>query len=135
MNARRSHDSEPAGPRREGLHYNPFAALSGDGKSVPPSVVPPAADPVLDRGAPVGAAGDRIVVRREKKGRGGKAVTIAEGAGLAGADLEALAREAAKALGTGARVEEGALVVQGEQTDRLIAWLVARGFASVTRGN
>lgn len=132
MNARRSHDSEPAGPRREGLHYNPFAALRPDGKPVPPSVVPATAG---DGDAPAGTARDRIVVRREKKGRGGKAVTIAEGAGLVGADLEALAREAAKALGTGARVEEGALVVQGEQTDRLMSWLSGRGFASVTRGN
>ena len=62
-------------------------------------------------------------------------MTIAEGSGLAGQDVSALAREAAKALGTGARVEEGALVVQGEQTDRLVAWLEARGFASVVRGN
>lgn len=135
MNARRSPDSEPAGPRREGLHYNPFAALRGDGKSVPPSVVQPAPIDAGNREAPAGSARDRIVVRREKKGRGGKAVTIAEGVGLVSTDLEALAREAAKALGAGTRVEAGALVVQGEQTERLIAWLSARGFASVTRGN
>jgi translation initiation factor 1 (eIF-1/SUI1) len=80
-------------------------------------------------------AHERIVVRRERKGHGGKAVTIAEGAGLAGHDVSALARDAAKALGTGARVEDGTLVVQGEQTDRLIAWLAGRGFTSVVRGN
>jgi translation initiation factor 1 len=74
-------------------------------------------------------------VRRERKGHGGKAVTIAEGAGLAGRDVEALARDVKKALGTGARVEDGALVVQGEQTERLIAWLGKQGFASIVRGN
>jgi translation initiation factor 1 (eIF-1/SUI1) len=62
-------------------------------------------------------------------------VTIAKGAGLADRDVEQLAREAAKALGAGARVEDGALVVQGEQTERLIAWLTSRGFQSLVRGN
>jgi len=77
----------------------------------------------------------RVTVRRERAGRGGRTVTIAEGPGLAGRPLAPLAREAARALGTGARVEGSALVVQGDQRDRLAAWLGARGFASVALGN
>jgi translation initiation factor 1 (eIF-1/SUI1) len=88
---------------------------------------PPAARPVR--------AAERVTVRRERSGRGGKTVTIAEGPGLAGRDLEALAREIARGLGAGARVEGGSIVVQGEQPDRLVAWLAAHGFASVDRGN
>jgi translation initiation factor 1 (eIF-1/SUI1) len=41
----------------------------------------------------------------------------------------------AKSLGAGARVEDGAIVVQGEQTDRLIAQLEQRGFSGIVRGN
>lgn len=74
-------------------------------------------------------------MRRERAGRGGKTVTLAEGPGLAGRDLEALARAAARALGLGARAEDGALVLQGDQSDRLAAWLGTRGFARVERGN
>jgi len=134
MNARRSQTPDPDEPPPGRLVHNPFAALRADGKAVPPSVIAPAQAAAAGRES-AGDERDRIVVRREKKGRGGKAVTIVEGAGLASTDLEALAREAAKALGAGARVEEGALVVQGEQTDRLIAWLSGRGFTAVTRGN
>ncbi len=76
-----------------------------------------------------------IVVRREKKGRGGKAVTIVEGAGLAGHDLAELARDLAKSLGAGARVEAGAIVVQGEQSERVVAALLKRGLGGIVRGN
>jgi translation initiation factor 1 len=130
MSARRPEPPDPAEPRPGRLVHNPFAALRGDGARPVPSIEQPRSG-----SARAAADGDRIVVRREKKGRGGKAVTIAEGAGLASADLETLAREAAKALGAGARVEDGAIVVQGEQTERLITWLSSHGFVSVTRGN
>lgn len=81
------------------------------------------------------ASSERVTVRRERSGRGGKTVTIAEGPGLAATDLAALAREAARGLGVGARVEEQTLVVQGDQSERLAAWLAQRGYAGVVRGN
>ena len=135
---------------RDGLRHNPFAKLWGKKpEEVPPAPVP--APPTSRRSAkrekavPAPRAGspsprqapspERVTVRRERKGHGGKAVTIAEGPGLADHDLETLARDAAKALGAGARVEESALIVQGEQSERLIAWLGTRGFTSVVRGN
>lgn len=115
----------PAGERR-GLGHNPFAQLKAKLGGTP---APSAAKP-----APAEVAA-RVTVRRERAGRGGKTVTLAEGPGLAGRDVEALSREAAKALGTGARVESGALVVQGDQSERLMGWLASRGFAGVVRGN
>lgn len=142
MAARRSQpESEPQpGPS---LRHNPFAALKGAsaGSSLENAAPAPMHEPEREKRAkPVGAQPKpvvhaAIVVRREKKGRGGKAVTLAEGAGLAGHDLEALARELAKSLGAGARVEDGAIVVQGEQTDRLVAQLEQRGFHGIVRGN
>jgi translation initiation factor 1 (eIF-1/SUI1) len=149
-------DKEPgASAFPDGLKHNPFARLRPQGEvhapdlaaepldetrrskstSDPkPAAAPKSTPPPKSKGQPLPSS-DRIVVRRERKGHGGKAVTIAEGAGLARHDVEQLARDAAKALGVGARVEDGALVVQGEQTERLITWLAARGFASVVRGN
>jgi translation initiation factor 1 (eIF-1/SUI1) len=129
------------------LRHNPFAALKKDGagaisrlgnaQPIPgsePKVVrsakPDRHNAPPDRRIAKPAVHAAIVVRREKKGRGGKAVTLAEGADLAGRDLETLARELAKALGAGARVEDGALVVQGEQVDRLVAWLGGIGVSS-----
>jgi translation initiation factor 1 len=78
---------------------------------------------------------ERVTVRRERAGRGGKTVTVAEGPGFAGRKLETLSREASRALGVGARVEDGALVLQGDQCERLAAWLAERGFGRVERGN
>ncbi len=125
-------ESAPSAGR---LVHNPFAALkpaAQAGAGTPaPGVVPARGAPSAERSAGAG----RIVVRRERKGHGGKAVTIAEGAGLAGIDVARLARDAARGLGAGARVVDGALVVQGEQTERLIAWLAARGLGPIARGN
>ncbi|MCY2959116.1 MAG: translation initiation factor [Planctomycetota bacterium] len=146
MAARRS-QPEPERAPQPGptLRHNPFAALKG-GAVTPSSSLEnasptPVHEPEREKRAKTGEKQSKpvvhaaIVVRREKKGRGGKAVTLAEGPGLAGRDLEALARELAKSLGAGARVEDGAIVVQGEQTDRLVAQLEQRGFSGIVRGN
>src|SRR5690242_12226054 len=120
-------EADRGDPRREGLKHTPFARLRPQGAAnVPePTPAPPrptksASEPKA-RSSPKPASSpdskpvavpsaERIVVRRERKGHGGKAVTICEGNGLAGHDVEQLARDAAKALGAGARVEDGALV-------------------------
>lgn len=47
--------------------------------------------------------------------------------------LEALAREARKALGTGSRVTEGVLTIQGDIPDRVEAWLLKRGAKRIVR--
>jgi translation initiation factor 1 len=109
---------------------NPFAALREALGPLPPGPAPEdkakvGPKPVLER----------VTVRRERPGRGGKTVTLAEGPGFTGRKLEPLAKEAARALGVGARVEQGALVLQGDQCERLAAWLTARGFERVERGN
>ncbi len=118
---------------------NPFEVLREKlGGSLPRGPEPAAPQTKATKATPTGGpklVHERVTVRRERTGRGGKTVTLAEGPGLAGRDLETLARAAAKALGLGARVESGALVLQGDQAERLAAWLATRGFARVERGN
>ena len=118
-----------------GSGSNPFAALRGKFGAGAPADSP--RTPAVEREQPPApsVAQERITVRRERKGRGGKTVTVAEGPGLAGQDLEQLARDTARALGSGARVEDGTVVVQGDQTERWIAWLTQRGLRGVARGN
>ncbi|MFN0008190.1 MAG: translation initiation factor [Planctomycetota bacterium] len=117
-------------PSHGGLKHNPLAALRGKVNAVGPGPAPaPAAKP-----APAPPQG-RVSVRIERSGRGGKAVTIAEGPGLAGRQLEPLAREIARGMGAGARVEHAAIVVQGDQRARLVEWLVERGFGGAVAGN
>lgn len=118
-----------------GLKHNPFAKLRPDGKPAPapPKVEPPA--PATNASAQKVVSKERLTVRREKKGHGGKTVTIADGPAFTGRKLDELAREAARSLGVGARVEGMTLVVQGDQADRFVAWLAQRGFVNTSRGN
>jgi len=122
--------SNPAPPGR-----NPFETLREKFGDTLPRSLEPAPRTVTPSPKQPRVVLERVTVRRERAGRGGKTVTVAEGPGFAGRTLEPLAREAGRALGVGARVEKGALVVQGDQCERLAAWLAGRGFERVVRGN
>ena len=108
---------------------NPFAALAGLKDSLPsgPAPAPPPRAP-----APKGPA--RAVVRLERKGRGGKEVTIVEKLGLAPAALETWAKELKQALGTGGAVDGDMIVLQGDVRPRVEAVLRSRGVGKVTVG-
>jgi translation initiation factor 1 len=73
----------------------------------------------------------RLRVRLQKKGRGGKKVTRLEGVVFEGAAGRAPAKAIGKALGCRAFIEDGALFAQGDQRQRLVAWLTAQGVARV----
>jgi translation initiation factor 1 len=124
-------EKKPPAPGTEG-RVNPFQALREKLGALPPGPEP--AQPPADPRGPKPVL-QRVTVRQERAGRGGRTVTIAEGPGFTGRKLEPLAREAARALGVGARVEGGALVLQGDQRERLAAWLAQRGFQRIGRGN
>lgn len=128
-------------PLKGGLKHNPLAALRAKAEAAGVPIVEraQAAEGAREQSssAPPGAAlvRERVTLRFERSGRGGKAVTLAEGPGLAGRKLADLAKDAARALGVGARVEDGALLVQGDQRERLASWLATRGFTNVQLGN
>jgi translation initiation factor 1 len=70
---------------------------------------------------------DGIVrLHRDKKGRGGKTVTVITG--LPAAQLDALARELKRLCGTGGTVRGDTVEIQGDHRDRLLPALQARGF-------
>lgn len=98
-----------------------------------PAAVPPAAaaaPAAFDLGA-----SRRLVVRRERKGHGGKTVTVVDGLGLPPAAGAALARAMRRALGCGAWLDDGRVVLQGDCADAAAAWLTRHGARQVTRGN
>lgn len=142
MNVAARHEpskSTPSNAEPRAATNNPFAALRAKLGPLPPGPISDATETAAAASASDATSkktyAGRVTVRRERSGRGGKAVTLAEGPGLSGHPLEALAKDLAKALGAGARVENNALVVQGDQPDRVVAWLHDRGFVSVARGN
>jgi translation initiation factor 1 len=75
------------------------------------------------------ATGDGIVrLRRETKGRGGKAVSIITGLPLAGADLKALAKQLKQRCGVGGAVKGDEIEIQGDQREILMTELQNRGY-------
>jgi len=87
---------------------------------------PPTPSPVVDW-----ASERKVVLRMERKGRGGKTVTVIAQLHLEQAGLEQVARDLRRTLGCGARVEGSEVVVQGDVRDRARAWLVERGVNEV----
>jgi translation initiation factor 1 len=76
---------------------------------------------------------DNIVrLHRDKKGRGGKTVTVITG--LPVAQLDALARELKRLCGTGGTVRGDTVEIQGDHRDRLQPALQARGFTVKVAG-
>jgi len=76
----------------------------------------------------------RIVakLRIEKKGRGGKTVTVVDGLPKNSDFLKELSHELKRACGTGGTVVDGGVELQGELRDRLRDVLVKRGY--IVRG-
>ena len=72
----------------------------------------------------------RIVakLRMEKKGRGGKTVTVVYGLPQNNDFLRELSQELKRACGTGGTVVEGGIELQGELRDRVRDVLVKRGY-------
>lgn len=70
----------------------------------------------------------RCVLRLEKKGRGGKSVTVVADLPKSQAFLAALAAELKRACGTGGTVADAAVEIQGDQRERLRPLLAAKGW-------
>ena len=138
-----------------GLTHNPFAALRAKG---PVEAAGKASGTTGDRDdaggpgdgsrgevGPAGAAASgpagrtagsgKVVVQREKKGRGGKTVTRLSGCGHLGQDPGELAKAMKRALGCGASVDGGDVLLQGALTERAAAWIRKQYGIDVTIGN
>ena len=73
----------------------------------------------------------RIVakLRMEKKGRGGKTVTVVYDLPENDAFLKGLCQELKRGCGTGGTVGEGVVEIQGDQRDRIRELLAKKGYA------
>ncbi len=81
---------------------------------------------------PVGDGQGRV--SRDSKGRGGKTVTVVRGLPLGADDLAALGKSLRTACGAGGTAKDGVLEVQGDHADKVLAWLLAQGFAAKRAG-
>jgi translation initiation factor 1 len=70
----------------------------------------------------------RTIVRIDRKGRGGKSVTVIEGLQIPAEDSEKLLKRLKAKLGTGGAVKNGALEIQGNHCDTVLAELSQLGY-------
>jgi translation initiation factor 1 len=75
-----------------------------------------------------------VRVGREIAGRSGKGVSVITGLPLAGTELEDLATRLKKLCGAGGSVRDGAIEVQGDHRDRLVAELQKLGYEAKRSG-
>ncbi|MGC3997634.1 MAG: translation initiation factor [Anaeromyxobacter sp.] len=122
---------KPPPPPAPGPFNAAFARLREQRPDLP---APEAPAPAPAGPTPAEPAPARAVVRLERKGRGGKEATVVEKLELPPAKLSAWADALKRSLGCGGGVEGEALVVQGDQRDRVAKWLEQRGVRKVVRG-
>jgi translation initiation factor 1 (eIF-1/SUI1) len=112
-------------------------ATAGETTAEPPAAQPPAAPASEPKAAAasVYARPARIVVRRERKGHGGKTATRIEGLVGSRREIEEAVRELKRSLGCGATRDGADVVVQGAPGERLVAFLESRGARRVVVGS
>ena len=73
-------------------------------------------------------AQQKLHVRMERSGRGGKTVTVVDNFVGTTADLEALGKTLKTKCGVGGTVKDGQIIIQGDFRERVVALLTAAGY-------
>ena len=73
-------------------------------------------------------AEQKIKIRLDKKHRGGKVVTLIENFIGTNADKDDIGKNLKTTCGTGGSVKDGEILVQGDNRDKVLQWLLKNGF-------
>lgn len=73
-------------------------------------------------------AQQKLKVRLDTRHRAGKAVTLVEGFSGKQEDAEDLGKKLKSFCGTGGSVKDGEIIVQGDQREKVMQWLLKNGY-------
>ena len=101
-------------PNSSGLVYSTNPDLNFEDEQPVEETLPPAQQ--------------KLRVRLDTKQRAGKAVTLVDGFIGNNDDLETLGKKLKGYCGTGGSVKDGFVLVQGDQRDKILQWLLQNGY-------
>lgn len=75
----------------------------------------------------------KLRVRLETKHRGGKAATVVDAFVGKDEDLQALGKTLKNVCGTGGSAKDGEIIVQGDQREKVLQWLLKNGYTQTKK--
>jgi translation initiation factor 1 len=75
----------------------------------------------------------KLKVRLDTKHRAGKAVTLIENFIGTNEDLEVLGKKLKNFCGTGGSAKDGEIIIQGDQREKLMQWLIKNGYTNTKK--
>ena len=90
----------------------------------------PAQDEILETLLP---AKQPLRIKLDSKHRAGKAVTLITGFIGTADDLEKLGKQLKNFCGTGGSVKDAEIIVQGDQRDKVLQWLLKNGYSATKK--